>query len=74
MFAKNFIPTGTVILIVKEDSFITYDRLSEHSIFHKLINETNDKIAEFAYFLAYHQNILTCSDCSSDKFSIKRYI
>jgi hypothetical protein len=54
MFAKGFIPTGTIILIVKEDSFITYDRMLEHTIFHKLNHETSDKMAQFAYFLAYH--------------------
>ena len=53
VYAAENIEEGTTILIAEEKWFLTYQNLCQHSFFSKLENETSDKMAEFAYYLAY---------------------
>ena len=56
VFAVQNIAAGTVLVQVHKSRFITYSLLAEHPFLEVLMNRTEHKIVEFAYFLAYCQH------------------
>ena len=52
-FAKEAMSPGTTILKVHKDKFITYSLFADQPAFQIFMDKTGEKIAEFAFFLAY---------------------
>lgn len=71
IFAKRDIPPNVQLMSIKQERFITYSRVKEHSILSRLDEEVDCKITCFAYLLAH---CAKNTQLSSEELEIKEYI